>query len=70
MMGGFRSGSRCGTLGPMATRREQLYVMTHAERVEHVRGAWSIDLEQAPTEFRSTLQAKGVELQAERELDR
>lgn len=54
----------------MATRREQLYVMTHAERVEHVRGAWSIDLEQAPTEFRSTLQAKGVELQAERELDR
>lgn len=54
----------------VATRREQLYAMTHAERVEHVRDAWSTDLELAPAAFRSTLEAKVVELQAERGLDR
>lgn len=56
--------------GRVATRREQLYAMTHDERVEHVREAWSTDLEQAAGEFRSTLKEKGIELQVERGLER
>lgn len=44
--------------------------MTHDERVEHVREAWSTDLEQAAGEFRSTLKEKGIELQVERGLER
>jgi len=54
----------------MATRRDQLYAMTHAERVEHVRKAWSTDLGQAPGKFQTALEAKGIELQVERGLER
>jgi len=53
----------------VATRREQLYAMNPAERVDHVRKAWSTDLGQAPSDFRTALEAKGTELQVERGLD-
>jgi len=53
----------------MATRREQRYAMNPAERVDHVRKAWSTDLGQAPSDFRTALEAKGTELQVERGLD-